>query len=72
MAHLLVELNGAHIDAIEPFPILIDDVWLIDMQEFEPWGGGRQGVRALSKVANMNTHAVCSCSVPLFPEDTVY
>ena len=50
MAHLLVELNGAHIDAIEPFPILIDDVWLIDMQEFEPWGGGgRQGGRALRK-----------------------
>lgn len=43
MAHLLVELNGAHIDAIEPFPILIDDVWLIDMQEFEPWGGGAPG-----------------------------
>lgn len=52
MSHLPIELNGAHIDVIEPFSVLIDDVWLMDMQEFEPWRGeGRQGVHALSKVA---------------------
>lgn len=38
MADLLIELNGARIDAIELFPILIDDIWLMDMQGFEACG----------------------------------